>query len=158
MAIVSSTYTTGNPQQDGRFWVHEVHTDQLSIQHLVHWLASASDNLGTILANRATQIGTDLVAAEIAADLALILANGSQATGITLNYATFAQAGAAVRAAYQASTQMQAIMLGDYLSTLTSTQLQSLFSLTAGQVTTLMANKLTPAATQAAAIRAASGA
>jgi hypothetical protein len=49
-------------------------------------------------------------------------------------------------------------MIGDFLSTLTNAQLQTLFSMTSGQVTTLRSSKLTPAASAAATIRAATGA
>jgi hypothetical protein len=48
-------------------------------------------------------------------------------------------------------------MIGDFLSSLTDGQLQTIFSMTAGQVTTLRSTKLTPAATAAATIRAATG-
>ena len=49
-------------------------------------------------------------------------------------------------------------MIGDFLASLTDTQLRNAFSMTAGQVTTLRTNKLTPATNAATTIRATTGA
>ncbi len=96
------------------------------------------------------------VALEIERNIADVTANGSLATPV-LVLSTAAANFAALRTAYQTATKVEAIMIGDFLSTLTDAQLQNAFSLTAGQVTTLRTNKLTPAASAAATIRAAAG-
>lgn len=158
MAITASVIDRVSVQADGRKWVHEIHTDNLGLTWTRDWLAQAADDLNAALSAHAAVIANDLINAELAADLAAIEANGSLATGITTSYATLAQVRAALRTAYASATQTQAIMLGDYLSSLADATLQTLFSMTAGQVTTLRTNKLTPAASAAATIRAASGA
>ncbi len=96
------------------------------------------------------------VAREIERNVVDVTTNGSLATPVLI-LSTAAANFAALRAAYQTSTKVEAIMIGDFLSTLTDAQLQTAFSLTAGQVTTLRTNKLTPAASAAATIRAATG-
>lgn len=70
---------------------------------------------------------------------------------------TVAQNAAAVRIAYQTATQLRAIMIGDFLSSLTDAQLRAAFGITQAQVLVLRTNKLTPAANSAASIRAAAG-
>lgn len=86
-----------------------------------------------------------------------IKANGSLAT-VTLINSTAGQNATALRAAYGVASKLEAIMIGDYLNTLTDAQLQAAFSLSAAQVTNLRNNKLIPAANTASAVRAAVGA
>ena len=157
MAIVSSAITAINPQADGRRWVQETHTDQLGVNYVINYLADAAADIQAVMTARMATLSNDLVQGEITANIASILFNGSAAS-IALNYSTVAQNRVALRQAYQSATRQDAIMIGDFLSSLTDAQLQALFSLTAGQVTTLRTNRLTPAATAAASIRAATGA
>jgi hypothetical protein len=63
-----------------------------------------------------------------------------------------------LRSGYQSATRIEAIFAGDFLASLTDTQLRNLFGMTQGEVTTLRTNKLTPAANAAATIRATTGA
>lgn len=156
MPIVSSIIADTNVQKDGRKWVREIHTDQVGVQYVRNYLAGAADDLNAALAAYATQLGVDINAAEIASNVAAITVNGSVAV-VTSTYSTAAQMQTALRSAYQTATRVQAVMIGDFLSGLTSVQLQTLFSMTAAQVTTLRTNRLTPAATTATAIRAAAG-
>lgn len=93
---------------------------------------------------------------EISSNVAQVLINGSLAV-IRLVMSTAVENFAAGRTAYLTATRIEAIMCGDYLSSLTNAQLQTAFSMTAGQVTTLRTNKLTPAANTASTIRAATG-
>jgi hypothetical protein len=95
--------------------------------------------------------------AEIERNINSIKSLGSLAA-VTLVASTAAQNASALRLAYAAATKLEAIMMGDYLSILTDTQLQNAFGLTPTQVTNLRVNKLTPAANTASAIRAAIGA
>lgn len=156
MSIASSFIESTSLQKDGRSWVHEVHTDQIGAQYDRNYLADAGFDTAAALAAYATQLASDIQAQEIARNIADVTANGSLANPTTV-YSTAAQNFTALRAVYQFATQVQAIMIGDFLNTLTSNQLQNAFGLTAGQVTTLRANKLAPAATAASTIRASAG-
>lgn len=157
MPIVSSTVSEEVAQKDGRKWVEERHTDHVGLVYVLRYLASSGVDINAVLSARATQILNDLVRTEIAANLSRILADGSLAN-VTIVYATLADIRTALREAYQNATRLDAIMLGDFLSSLTNGQLQTLFSMSAGQVTSLRTNKLTPAATEAASIRQTTGA
>lgn len=156
MSIVSSSATQLRTQQDGRVWVTEVHVDNIGLSHVIGYLVAAGTDVAAALAAHATQLALDLRDTEIASNVAAVVTLGSMAA-ITLNYSTAAQGRAALRAAYRDATQTQAVMIGDFLSSLTDAQLQSLFSMTQLQVTTLRANKLTPAANTAATIRSTTG-
>lgn len=156
MAIVSSVIIENSPQNDGRFWSGERHTDQLGLIYEFRSLLDGSANATTVMNNRVVSINADLITREIAANLASVLLDGSLAI-IHLNYSTAATNFAALRSLYQFMTRQDAIFAGDFLSSLTSAQLQTAFNLTLAQVTTLRTNKLTPAATAAATIRASMG-
>lgn len=157
MAIVSSSILSDSPQKDGRRWIVAQFTDQAGQVYTQTYLApDAQFDIAARLAADATAIGLQLAAGEIAANISAVTTLGSLATP-TFVYSAVAANVAALRAAYQTATQVQAIMMGDFLSSLTSGQLQTAFGLTALQVTTLRTNFLTPAANAAATIRAAVG-
>lgn len=156
MSIVSSIIASIDTQKDGRKWVREIHTDQVSIQYARNYLAQAADDLNAALAAYAIVLASNINLAEIAANVAAVMANGSLAT-ISLVYSTAAENRAAGRLAYLNATRTDAIMIGDFLSSLSDAQLQTIFSMTSGQVTTLRTNKLTPAASLASSIRATAG-
>lgn len=154
--ITSSTVTGDSPQIDGRRRVHELHVDSLGVQYPISYLAAQATDAQAQLAPRATSILSSLSLSEVATNIAAIVSDGSLAVP-TFAYSTVAANVAALRLAYVASTRTQAIMIGDYLASLTDVQLQNAFGLTALQVTTLRTNKLTPAAANAATIRASVG-
>lgn len=156
MSIAASSIAEIATQRDGRRWIVERFIDNVGIAWFRRYLAPAVFDIVAQLALDAAQIDADIKAAEIAANVAQVTTFGSLAV-IVMNYTTASANLAALRQAYQIATQLQAIMIGDFLSTLTDAQLQSIFNLTAAQVTTLRTNKLTPAANTAAAIRAAAG-
>jgi len=108
------------------------------------------------LAAYAGQLNTDITAAEV--NRKSPTSGGWSAATMTFVYSTAGQMRTALREAYRNATRVEAVMIGDFLSSLTDGQLQTLFGLTAGQVTTLRTSKLTPAATAAASIRATTGA
>src|ERR1039458_6149732 len=108
MPIVSSTIIEDAPQSDGRRWVTERHVDQLGIEHLVPYMAAAPTNTEPIMAARAIQIGADLAAAEVAANVAAVILAGKFAV-ITLNYSTAAQGFAALRAAFPSMTMTNVV-------------------------------------------------
>lgn len=156
MAIASSETVSIAPQADGRRYVLERHIDHLGVIHERTWLAGAADNLAAALSAYATTLLDILRDREIASNITDILANGSLAT-ITLQHSTAAQNRSALRDAYRTATRVEAVMIGDYLNTLTNAQLATVFNITTQQAATLRTNKLEPAATTAAAIRAAAG-
>lgn len=156
MAIVSSVLIETSPQRDGRFWSGERHTDQLGLIYEFRYLAAEGTNATTVMTGRVGSINADLTAREIAANLAAIETLGAQAA-VTFSYSTAAQNAAAVRAAYQSMTQTRAIFTGEFLGALADVQLETAFGLTQAQVTTLRTNKLIPATTAAATIRASAG-
>lgn len=157
MAIVSSETVSTSTQRDGRRYVLERHIDHLGVAHERTWLAGAADNLAAALSAYAATLLDILRDREIAANMAAILADGSLAT-ITLQHSTAGENRSALRDAYRTATRVEAIMIGDFLNTLTDAQLQSVFGMTAQQVTTLRTTKLAPAASAAATIRSATGA
>jgi hypothetical protein len=157
VSIVSSVIVETDVQKDGRKWVHEVHVDQLGLKYERNYLAGAADDLNVALAAYAVLLANVIQANEINTNLGSVVGFGSLAT-YTLNYSTAAQNFAALRIAYHDATQTQAIMIGDFLSSLTDVQLENAFGLTQAQVTALRSSKLTPAVTAAATIRATTGA
>lgn len=154
--IVSSTITAINVQVDGRRWVQEAHVDSLGITYVRAYLTTAGADIDAALAAYAVQLLSDVKAAEIERNVAQVISFGSLAA-TTINYSSAAENFAMARGVYLTSTQIQAIMLGDFLSSLSNGILQTAFGLTSGQVNTLRTNKLTPAANAAATIRATTG-
>lgn len=157
MTVVSSVFTQEHAQRDGRRWIAETHTDHLAVKHVVRWLAAAGLDYAAIAAARAAQIEASLRTGEIEENIISILRDGRLAA-ISFVHSTIAANRSALRDAYTKATRVEAIMIGDFLGSLTDAQLQSLFSMTGGQVTTLRTSKLTPAATAATTIRATTGA
>lgn len=156
MTIVNSTIVSQVTQKDGRIAVDERHIDDVGQVWNIGYLAAAADNLSALLAAHASSLDSNLRIGEILKNVDSVMTNGSLAVP-TFQYSTQNQNLTALRAFYAMASKLQAIMVGDFLSSLTDGQLQSIFSMTAGQVTTLRANKLTPAANTASAIRAAAG-
>lgn len=155
--LTASVIAEDARQRDGRRWITERHTDHLGQIYEFRYLADMSADAVAFMTTRIAVLNAALTANEIGANVASILANGALAT-YTLDYSTAAQNFAALRNVYASATQLQAVMLGDFLASLTSAQLQAAFNLTAAQVTALRSSKLTPAATAAATIRATAGA
>ncbi len=103
-----------------------------------------------------TLTADQLTTQEIAANLDSVITVGSEAS-ISLNYSTGLQNIAGIRVVYQTASRIQAVMIGDFLNTLTDAQLRVAFSMTLAQAQALRANKLVPAAAIAASIRSAAG-
>lgn len=154
--IVSSTIDDDRPQFDGRRWIIERHVDNASVARIISYLAAQAADANALLAAHAAQLTLKLSDDEIQENIAEVISVGSLATP-SLIYSTAADNFSALRQVYLTATDRQAIMIGDFLSTLTDTQLRNAFNMTLAQVTTLRTNKLTPAATIAAQIRAAMG-
>jgi hypothetical protein len=158
MPIVSSVLTQDeSAQRDGRYRVYEVHTDHLGFLYTFSWLSDANTNANAVMAARVVTLLESLKDREINSNVSEILANGSLATPV-LNYSTAAENFSVLRSIYQTASKNEAIMIADFLSSLSDTVLRNAFNMTAGQVTTLRTNKLTPAASLATSIRATTGA
>lgn len=154
--IVSSEVVSDVAQADGRRSLHERHVDSTGQEYVFHMLVSGDFDAVAALAARAAGLIPDRALVEIAQNMAEIATLGYLAT-VSLVYSTAAQNRAAGRAVYRTATYTQAIMIGDFLSSLSGGQLQTIFSMTSGEVATLRTNKLTSAAALAADIRAAAG-
>lgn len=156
MPIVSSQIIGHDRQADGRISIVEKHVDQLGRDRLITYIDAANTDFAQRLADNAAIMSENLVLSEGWDNLRDIVLNGSLAT-LTFDHVTVTQMAVVVRNAYRDATGLRATMVGDFLSTLTNAQLQNVFSMTAGQVTTLRNNRLTPQAARAAAIRAEAG-
>jgi hypothetical protein len=157
MPIVSSTITSNNVEADGRRRIDELHIDDQGAQIQFTYLAAGNVDVAAILAARAASLPALARDREIAKNIFDIKQLGSLATP-TFVYSTVAQNVAALRVAYKNATQLDAIFIGDFLSSCTDAQLMAAFGLTLPQVTTQRTVRLTPAANAAATIRAAVGA
>lgn len=153
--IVTSTFEKF-AQKDGSQTVHETHTDLAGFTHDIVYTAGAGDNLANAMAAHAADMGINLELDEVRANISGVTTLGSLFSP-TFVYSTVAENVAALRSAYLTASNIQAVMIGDFLNSLTSAQLQTAFGLSALQVTTLRTNKLTPAANLAASIRATAG-
>lgn len=156
MTISSSVISSDSAQADGRRYIREVHTDHLGREHVVLYLAPASWDAAAVMAARVAGLETGMRDGEIASNIANVFSLGAFAT-VTLDYSTGAQNAAAAREAYKSASSFQAMMMGDYLATLSDAVLRNIFGLTQNQVTTLRTNKLTPASEAATAMRAMTG-
>jgi len=156
MSIVSSVIVADNVQVDGRRWIDELHTDNLGLTYGQHYLADAGFDANAALAVHATKLTNDINDAEIERNVTDVETNGSLAKPVLI-YTKASDNFAALRNAYKVAVQHQAVMIGDYLNTLTNAQLMAAFNLTLAQANNLRTNKLQPAANTAAEIRASTG-
>ena len=157
MALVNSVIADVSPQANALRYVTEEHTDHLGQVYRITVLRDNTVDDATELTRHAAQLPIDLRQSEISKNLSTILRDGAAAV-LTLDHTTAAQMRAALREAYRNSTRQETAFLGDFLGTLTDAQLQTVFSMTAGQVTTLRANRLAPASALVSSINSAVGA
>lgn len=169
MSIVTSIVSKDVPRPNGKRWILELHTDHLGVVH-ENWYGIAGDgDANAQLTSHATELAANLRDAEIFRNVFFagyghaaspptgIIVLGSEAVPI-LVHSTVAQNATALRMAYQTATRLEAVMIGDFLNTLTNGQIANAFNITTGQAATLRTNKLEPAAAIAADIRAEAGA
>ena len=156
MANITSSIVESFAQKDGGNTVHEIHTDLAGVRHDIVYAALTGADLTAAMNAHAVDLGANLDLDEVRLNILGVTSIGSLFSP-TFVYSTVVENVSALRLAYSTASQLQAVMIGDYLSALTNVQLQNAFGLTAGQVTTLRTNKLTPAANLAASIRATVG-
>jgi hypothetical protein len=126
MSIVSSTASVEIAQRDGRFWVHEVHTDNIGLKWLYDYLADAGTNYNAILSARAITLANDLVAQEIASNILQIQQFGVNAV-TTINYAPLSQTIIQVRALFATAVGQVAVTMGDWFNARSFAELQAAF-------------------------------
>jgi len=156
--IVSSVLDADeHAQADGRTWVRETHTDHLGLEYVYSYLAAAGTDTNAVMAARVATIDGYLTRNEIRTNIESVSRYGSLVPSVTLDYSTATQNASALREAYKTMVQAEAVMVGDYLNTLTNAQIANAFGITTGQAATLRTNKLAPAAALAASLRAETG-
>jgi hypothetical protein len=155
VTVALSEIIYNNLQVDGRSNVREHHLDSAGNHYYFDYVNDGSINTATRLAADAIAVLVNAAEKEVFSNINAITSIGSLATPVFV-YSTVAQNVAALRIVYALSTRTQAIMIGDFFNTLTATQVQNAFGITAQQYATLQPT-LIAAATQATAIRAAVG-
>lgn len=162
--IVSSQITQNNLQIDSRRAIVELCIDDQGISYTANYMADAGADLNAHLAATVAALEIQIAGAkaqaiqnEINNNVTAVMTIGSLAVPVILLSTPTANV-IAFRAAYKTATQLQAIMMGDFLNAQSDAALQVAFSLNAGQVATLRTTTLQPAAAQAAIVRASVGA
>jgi hypothetical protein len=153
---ITGNSVSASLEADGRSIVIETQNVSDGTTITFEYVLAVGDNAQTIANARGSALPAVLAADEVTGNISKVITQGSLAS-LTFNWSTVAANAAALRSVYFNATQLQAVMIGDFLSSLTDGQLQAAFGLTAGQVTTLRTNKLTPAATLASNIRGSIG-
>ena len=156
MPITSSSVADFAPQHDGRVWVRERQTDSHGADHGVSYMAAAGTTpaqAATTANGRAASITAQMLATELAANVASAMALGSAAV-IVNSESTQAQSDLTIRQAYATATGINAIQLGDYLRTIGASRLTAAFSL--GSVVALQTT-LNTLGTTATTVRTATG-
>ena len=146
MAIVSSVLIDTSPQIDHRFWSGERHTDQLGVVYIYRSLLAAGTNATTVMTNRIPSINALIIANETSANLTSVETLGSSAT-VTNNYVAQAAMDLAVRQAFQTATGITAILIGDYLRTLSVARLTVAFNIGSAVALVAVLNTLGTTAT-----------
>lgn len=137
-AILTSTFSVGVAQRDGRAYVQEVHTDQFDVAWPYEYLAAVNADYAALLSQHAAAVKAAIETLEINAELQL-------GAPLTLKYTTKAQLGNTFRARYQVATKDEACRLAKWLldhidaGDFTDAQVQGFFGLTAGQYTSMKA-------------------
>lgn len=156
-SITNAVIVAADSQRDARYWVHERFTDSYGVTYDRFYMCDRDHDRNAQLAADAEQLLADLVAAEIAADVAAIEASGSQAV-ITTQYCTLSQVIVAARAAFPGATALIAVNLGDWFAARTFIELQTAFGFqNVSQYNAFKALWFTPNATLAASVRSAVG-
>ncbi len=137
---ITSTFSLGVVQVDGRRTVTELHTDSFGVTYRYQYLALANEDFQTILDTRKAAIAAQQPAEECFNILAA-LASGS----ITLHYATAAQLATAFREMYLSSEKEGCARLATWITNeidagfVTVAQVRTAFGITLAQYTSLYA-------------------
>ena len=156
--IVSSAITAQIPQKDNRIAVHEIHTDTVGVQWSREYLALQNEDLNANLAGYAAVLNVQIPNFEINNNITAIEALGMSAV-ISLLYTTKSQTIQTVRNIYAIAAALQAVAMGDWLSTCTFAELQAAFNFpNVAAYNAFKSAYLTPQSNTASSIRSATGA
>lgn len=153
--IVSSTFTAGTPQADGRRYVVEVHTDGVGGKHLREYLAAVGANHQAIADARAVLVAEEIAQGEF---MSVLDTDGA----IVAQHQTLTQLAQRLRSYFLSSERLETGRVARWIvnhlesGAITDAQMRNVFNLTAAQWTTLRA-KLENMRTQYNAIDAARG-
>lgn len=156
MTIVSSTYTLGPSQSDGRKWCVERHTDHIGIVRVMEYLSEIDLDNTSVMNARAIRLAIELKDAE------LRYAVSTAPWDYALQWATLAELSAYVREQYKSAAKSDLAVLAarilEWISKgrFTDTQIRNAFGLNASQWTTLK-NKMTALVSNMQAIDVAVG-
>ena len=153
---MTSSYTIGHLQADGRRYVKETHTDGFGDIVEIEYGPVAALDYNAVMLARAGALDAEKINGEINKNIANVMTSGSLASTV-FKYSAKADNIGPLREAYRSATREACIMIADYLATLTDAQLRSIFGKTQAEVTVLRTEKLTPAIALANNIRAAGG-
>lgn len=156
VTVTDSTYVAATPQPDGRCWVMEKITLSTGALIVRFYLAPVGTDKAAHLSGLANGVLDELAQNEINANVLLAATLGSAAT-LSFVYSAATDNAAAIRVAWQSAVKIEAIMLADYLGSLSNAVLVVVFGFTLAQVLALRTNVLTGAASVANAIRNAAG-
>lgn len=139
MSIVSSSFSVGHAQVDGRHYVVETHTDHLGVLHLREYLADVTADCAAIAADYAVRLAVTLAEAEFEDRL------GNVITPIAPQHQTIVQFAARLRARFLGSEREDTARIATWIlakldgGQITSTQIRSVFGLTVPQYAALEA-------------------
>ena len=157
MSITSSVLDAEpHTQTDGRRYVTENHFSNADLIIWLHRLAPSGEDSNAVMLARVPTIEAHLKRKEIRDNIHQISVLGDQAS-FTLDWSTAPENVDALRDAYQDAFQLEAIMMADFLESLSDAALMNAFGLSQGQVNNLRTNKLEPASDLADQIRAVIG-
>lgn len=130
--IVSSTYTEGHRQADGRLYVLEKHIDGEGVAHSAEYLAGVGADREAVMTARAGVLSESMADTEADAVLA-------RDAAITLKRQTLAQFAARMRARYREAGREEAARLATWILNridaghVTDAQVRNAFGLTVAQ-------------------------
>lgn len=135
-ATLTSSFTLGVFQQDGRRYVTEAHVDQFGVHWPYEYLAAIGADYAALLATHAARIASAIERGELNAMLQL-------GAPLTLRYVTKAQLGNYFRDAYKVASKEEACRLAKWMldhidaGDVTDAQVQNFFGYTTPQYNAL---------------------
>jgi hypothetical protein len=113
---ITSSFTLGVPQIDGRVWVNETHIDQLGVIHQRTWLAVNDEpSIASAVENYGQTLESQLQQDEIDSNIVEVMTYGAQANPV-FTYTSLAQNIEAFRQGFATATPAQALMTAAYLA------------------------------------------
>ena len=152
--IVSSVIVSSDAQADGRYSVHEVHTDVVGIAHDMFYLAESDADRNWILQSHAASLDAGLKSQEISANIDLVSSFGAVAP-VTFNYSTPSDNGMALVPFAISTEGLAALNIAEYLLTFSPDDLAADSGIPLDQINVLITSKFEPMAALLSQLRAA---